>query len=191
MIVIREKSFGQVKRENKAKKKAWEEKVGKDHIRESYQKYLDDAKRVGYNNTLDISDYGKEQLRMPAESIISNRKYRNFFNTDKVKSLPKISWDEVARKYGRSRLHVETLEDKLDEKSQIKKYIGGLENYYKSKLDRRKFDKLKGKNERDLVDFLKSERNITSTENSSKKSSTPFSKRVKRLFKRNINKLIK
>lgn len=194
MIVIREKSFGQVKRENKAKKKAWEVQRGENHLKKYYQEYLDEMIKFPSSEPLDLDKFKEYKLDYHKGEIGYNRAFKNDYNEEKVKSLPKVKQEDVVRKFGRRAVPIgDKLRDKaLNNSEDIQKYI------YKPIIDRRKFDKFKGGNERDLADFFKSEnvkntmREDTITQDPvNKKSSTPFVKRVKRLFKKNINKLIK
>lgn len=175
MIIIREKSFGKVKKENKAKKKLWEENMG--------------------NKSLDKFDSGREFIiEENKKDILKSRVRSNGFNITKAESLPEIKNSESLRKLGRNYLLEDFPEDSLDRK---KKTIGyfGAESYYKNKLKRFKFDKdkLTLRNEEDLLDKYirpgQTKKDIVEEISSSK--SIPVSKKFKRFFKKNLNKLIK
>lgn len=192
MIVLREKRFGQVKKENKARKKLREVNKGRDQIKELYKYYLEDSKSSGVS-PVSIGEFAKEELQSSMDDISASRVFKNgYYNKENFEKLPRIKVEDAARKYGREALSLEGGDDMLLDKSQRKLLYGNLKSYYKNRLDRFKFEKDKSllKNEEDLLDKYY-RKNTAKVDELASKKSIPVAKRLKRFFKKNINKMLK
>lgn len=181
MIIFLEKKFGEIKRLNKLKKKLWEEKLGEDYVKKSYEEYLDFGKKV------DLDSVRKEIVSDLKPDIISNRQYKNMYNPENLKFLPELKDKDVLRSHRR----FEKINDKLKNKVKEKNLFGSLDNYYSNRLSRFKFEKDKKnlKTEIDLLEKYRKKDPVTSL--NLQKKSIPIMTKFKRFFKKNINRILK